>query len=688
MSAADALALAQKRLQQTKFRAAAADAAYAAERAPSVADYAEYIRAEAEYQMKDYAAVELAAAHVFQHSPVSPLVGQAAALLVQTDLENNRPQDALRLIKKYFPRIPQPQGDLLLAQCFDATGDLPQAAEYDQRVYYRYPTAPEAAVAANALQDLQKRLGSAYPPVMPSAMLGRARKLFQAHQPDAARVELKAAIPQIGGAERDLAQVRLGEADFFAHHTQAAFKYLKALKVDNPAADAERLFFLIRCARTLDSHAKVKRFLKRLQQRYPSSPWRLKALIYTADQARVDNKPKVFLPLYRACAAAFGDNADSAWCHWRLAFSSYRKNSADAYDLLREQVEQYPREPAGDNALYFLGRECQRKHDNASARACYQELISHFPNTYYAVLARKRLEEIGMRDADPSPAMLHFLNGVRWPVRPVFPSFRPGKTTAERIARAHLLTLAGLDDFAEGELEFGAKQDDGQRNVYAYRLAKIAAAQHKPARALYYIQTLTPRYLYMPLDEAPVGFWKLAFPFPYRHSIEIHSKREKLDPFLVAALIRQESEFNAKVVSPAHAYGLMQIRPSTGRSVGRHLGMGRIRIRNLLRPDENIEMGAYFFRQLYKEFDGKVDFALAAYNAGPSRANLWRTWGPYSEPAEFIETVPFRETRAYIELVLRNADVYRRLYARKKPEVPSYRPKPAPKRRRRHRASE
>ncbi|MGH9439731.1 MAG: hypothetical protein ACRD22_18085, partial [Terriglobia bacterium] len=86
--------------------------------------------------------------------------------------------------------------------------------------------------------------------------------------------------------------------------------------------------------------------------------------------------------------------------------------------------------------------------------------------------------------------------------------------------------------------------------------------------------------------------------------------------------------------------------------------------------------------------DGKVDFALAAYNAGPSRANLWRTWGPYSEPAEFIETVPFRETRAYIELVLRNADVYRRLYARKKPEVPAYRPKPAPKSRRRHRASE
>lgn len=688
ISAAAALSLAQKRLEQTNFRSAAADAAYAAKRAPSVADYAEYIRAEAEYQMKDYPAVELATAHVFEHSPVSPLVGQAAALLVQADLERNRPQDALRLIQKYFRRLPQPQGDLLLAQCFEATGDLPQAAEYDQRVYYNYPTAPEATVAANALADLKKRLGSAYPPVMPSAMLGRAKKLFQAHQADAAQVELEAAIPQIGGAERDLAQVRLGEAEFFANHTRDALKYLSALQVNDPAADAERLFFLIRCARTLDAHANVKRYVKELKQRHPSSPWRLKALIYTADQARVDNKRKVFLPLYRACAAAFGDDADSSWCHWRLAFDSYWRNSADAYDLLREQVEKYAREPAADNALYFLGRECQRRKNDASARACYQELISHFPNTYYGVLARKRLEEIGMRDADPSPAMLHFLNGVRWPARPVFPSFRPGKTTAERIARANLLHTAGLDDFAEGELEFGAQEDDDQRNVYAYRLAKIAAAQHKPARALYYIQTLTPRYLYMPLDEAPVGFWKLAFPLPYRHSIEIHSKREKLDPYLVAALIRQESEFNAKVVSPAHAYGLMQIRPSTGRALGRHLGLGRIRIHDLLQPDKNIEMGAYFFRQLYKEFDGDVDFALAAYNAGPSRAQLWRTWGPYSEPAEFIETVPFRETRAYIQLVLRNADVYRRLYAKKKPEVPQYHAKPAPKSGRRQRASE
>ena len=120
-------------------------------------------------------------------------------------------------------------------------------------------------------------------------MLGRAQKLFDARNPAAARIELAAAIPEIGGAQRDLARVRLGEADFLSNNTAAAFQYLTALKVDDPEADAERISYLIRCARKLDRHADVKPFLKQLEQQHPNSPWRLDALIFVADQGRVDN---------------------------------------------------------------------------------------------------------------------------------------------------------------------------------------------------------------------------------------------------------------------------------------------------------------------------------------------------------------------------------------------------------------
>ncbi len=123
----------------------------------------------------------------------------------------------------------------------------------------------------------------------------------------------------------------------------------------------------------------------------------------------------------------------------------------------------------------------------------------------------------------------------------------------------------------------------------------------------------------------------------------------------------------------------MQLLPSTGRDLARHLHVRHFRAAQLLTPDRNIQLGTYYFRNLLNSFNGQTELALASYNAGPGRASLWRTWGPFREQPEFIESVPFHETRGYIQIVLRNADVYRRLYAGSTPDVPAYRPKPPPK---------
>ncbi len=679
VGAAGLIAVAQHQLELGNFGAAAEYATEASSKAPMLDDYAQYIRAQAEYQLKNYAEVQQSATRVFDQVPPSPLVGPAAALAVRADLDGNSPKQGLELIKKYADVIPQPQSDLLLARCFEATSDLAQAAEYYQRVYYTYPTAKEATDAANALVDLKQRLGDAYPPPVPSAMLGRAQKLFEAKNPASARIELAAAIPQLTGVQRDLARVRLGEADFLDNNTQAAFEYLTALKVDDPEADAERLSYLIRCARRLDRHADVKPLVSQLEQQHPNSLWRLDALIFVADEARTDDDAGTYLPLYRACAESFAKDPRSAWCHWRIAFESYRKDRDDAHDLLRAHLQQHPDSPYAENALYFLGRLQERKNDIASARACYDELATRFPNTYYAIVARERLKDPSVQAAVASASMLEFLHAVSWPARPEFPSFEPGKIAQSRVSRAGLLQLTGLNDLAEGELKFGAHHDGEQENVYAYELARYAAARNAPDQAMRYIKSYAPGYLYMPLDQAPVTFWQLAFPIPYRGSIVQYSHEESLDPFLVAALIRQESEFNVKVISHANAYGLMQLLPSTGRQLARHFGIRRLSSEQLLMADRNIQLGTYFFHNLLNSYGGQIEIALASYNAGPGRANLWRTWGPFREPAEFIETVPFHETRGYIQIVLRNADVYRRLYQGVVPDVPAYHPKPPPK---------
>jgi soluble lytic murein transglycosylase len=528
------------------------------------------------------------------------------------------------------------------------------------------------------LVGLKNQLNEAYPPPMPSAMIERAKKLLEGGNPAAARIELYAAISQLGGADRDLARVRLGVADYYAGKDHDASAYLLALKVDDAEADAERLSYIIRCARKPDRHADVKSFLTDLEQHHPASPWRMDALIFVADQARTDNDPHTYLPLYRACATTFAGNKRAAWCDWQIAFDAYRHDLAETPDLLRKHITQYPDSSDVNNALYFLGRWSERKQDNNAAKSCYDELDQRFSNTYYAVLARERLKTRLLQAANEDPAMCEFLDSVKWPARPQFPSFTPGKAVQQRLNRAQLLSLAGLEDWAEGELKFGAQNDGEQPNVYAVELAQMAARRNSPAEAMRYIKTYTPGYLYMPLDQAPVQFWKLAFPIPYRNTIEQDSRNQGLDPFLVAALIRQESEFNAGVISSANAYGLMQVLPATGRALARKVRIRRFSTRQLLTPERNIQLGTMFFHNLLNSADGEPEMALASYNAGPGRLAQWKNWGPYREPAEFVETVPFHETRAYIQIVMRNADVYRRLYAGSTPDVPAYHAKPAP----------
>ena len=224
-----------------------------------------------------------------------------------------------------------------------------------------------------------------------------------------------------------------------------------------------------------------------------------------------------------------------------------------------------------------------------------------------------------------------------------------------------MLASAGLSDWAENELRFGAKTG-AQSQILAMELAQIASRRGAVDQAVRYIKSLVPEYLFVPLDAAPTSFWRLAFPMPYRAEIERYSKERSVDPYLVAALIRQESEFNPKAVSRANARGLTQVMPSTGRQLSRKVGIRRFSTPMLFQPAVNLKLGAYLLRSLFDQLGGKWEPTLAAYNGGKTRATNWLTWSDYREPAEFVETIPFTETRNYVQFVLRNADLYRRLY--------------------------
>ena len=173
-------------------------------------------------------------------------------------------------------------------------------------------------------------------------------------------------------------------------------------------------------------------------------------------------------------------------------------------------------------------------------------------------------------------------------------------------------------------------------------------------------------YLSMQFESMPREFWKRLFPMPYGKYLRARSKPHKLDPYLIAALIRQESEFNPGAISSAGARGLMQIMPATGKRIAKRLGIRGFRSRHLYRPDTSLRLGTFHFRKVHDQFDYRIAYTLAAYNAGEHRVEEWMTWENFTDLEEFAETIPFTETRGYVQSVFRNAQIYRTLYGRAK----------------------
>jgi len=154
----------------------------------------------------------------------------------------------------------------------------------------------------------------------------------------------------------------------------------------------------------------------------------------------------------------------------------------------------------------------------------------------------------------------------------------------------------------------------------------------------------------------------LLFPRPYWDGLKSYSESNKLDPYLVASLIRQESEFSPVAISRANAMGLMQLLPTVGKGMAREERLHNFSTDKLLQPDINMQLGTRYFRHMVEHFNGQVEYALAAYNAGENRVEEWRNDGKFNEMAEFVESIPFTETREYVQAIMRNAVLYKSLY--------------------------
>ena len=616
-----------------------------------IVDYVAYYLAAARVESNDF---EVTAADLAPARRNSPLNGKSW-LVEARARKASAAADAVRLLREHYAELPQPEGDVTLADCYQAANDLPQAVGFYQQVYYHYLSGAAAARAAAALLTLKDAMGGDYPPPRPAQLLHRADRLMDAKEFALARKEYQAAA-QSSGPDSDRARVRIGAADYFAGKTALAWPYLRDLAVADSDAAAERLYYFAECARQRNDDEQMMSAVQQLAARYQSSPWRLKAFMSAANRYLLLNRPQDYLPLLRTVYQDFPNTPAAAQSHWKVAFQAYLHDQADAPGLLREHLRQYPAHATAGAALYFLGRRLERSGDVAGARVCYRKLATAFENHYYAMLSRERLKAVTPA-ASPSQEIAQFVAGIQLSAAaPVATGATPATQT--RIERSRLLRSAGLNDLADAELRFGMRTD-GQLVLLGMELA---ASADEPHQAMRIMKNSSPDYLNLPVPAAPRKFWELLFPLPYRAEVVRTAQERDLDPFLLAGLIRQESEFNPQAVSRAKAYGLTQIRPATGRQFARKAGVSKVTVRGLYQPAVNLKIGSSILRSMLNDQGGSVEQMLAAYNAGPQRVVEWMAWSAYREPAEFVESIPFTETRDYVQAVLRNAEMYRRLY--------------------------
>jgi soluble lytic murein transglycosylase len=286
----------------------------------------------------------------------------------------------------------------------------------------------------------------------------------------------------------------------------------------------------------------------------------------------------------------------------------------------------------------------------------YKALNANYPNYYYGYLARQRLSVLGQQ---PVVAPAAALASVRKLVVPELVGTVPQDDP--HVIKAKLLANAALNEYIGPEIAVSA----GSSEWGVLAQAQIYSSYGEYTRAIQSMKRSGISFFAIPVNKVPQEYWKLMFPQPYWSDLVTDSGKNGLDPYLVASLIRQESEFNAGAVSPAHAYGLMQLLASVGKENAKKEGIKGFQTSQLLVPSVNLQLGTRNLRAALDRFGGQPEYALAAYNAGDVPVRQWMAQGDYKDIAEFVESIPYTETREYVQAIMRNRELYRTVYSGK-----------------------
>jgi soluble lytic murein transglycosylase len=586
--------------------------------------------------------------------PDSVLLRDAHVVYANALMQEARPEDAATLLEgdRQPARV---DVEWNLGRAYEAAGNLPKAAIIFRNIYLTMPLTGEAELANS---ELKKLAGStSVQPANVDERKTRADLLLKGRRYADAAEEYKDLLEQVGPDDRGGIQLSLATALLKSGHAKDAKKTLDSLAPSSADINAHKLYLLGEVARGSDNDDEFLKDLDQLRQQAPTSPWLEQGLLSAGNVFLLRKDYDRAIDAYRELQQRFPNAGRAPYAHWKAAWLTLRQGrKAEAEKEFEEQIGLYPSSNEVPAALYWRARLAEEDGETAKARAFYQKLSDRFRNYYYADLARKQLKVLKSTGEPISYALLDKVAPVD--AKADIVADDPPSDNL-RVQKAELLGNGGLVDLAARELQAASNEEKG--DWVAPETARLFQENELYNRGIEIMKRAVPNYFAMDIPALPRSYWEALFPRPYWADLKRYSTQNELDPFLVASLIRQESEFNAGAVSHKNAVGLMQLLPGTGKKVAKEEKLRHFNANQLFTPGVNLQLGTRYFRTMVDKF-GSFEYALAAYNAGSDRVEDWLSAGNYRDPQEFVESIPFTETREYVQAILRNASVYRQLY--------------------------
>jgi soluble lytic murein transglycosylase len=611
-----------------------------------LADYARFYTGVTQLRLQQLEDAEKTLAALAAAKPKGVLAEAVALRRADVAAARKDPQGALDVLEPLArEKTTAPEAVLMqIARAAQEAGDREKAVAHYRRVYFEFPLSAESDLAKIELDLID---GFATVADRLALELGRAERLFGARRYEQARDAFVPLSNAASGDQAELVALRIAECDYFLRRYRASRDAFRPF-LDDAKRKAEARFFHLTATRALGDLDTYVALANGLVNDFPEDSWTEETLNNLASHYIIENEDaeadRIFRELYRRFPQ--GRHAERA--AWKIGWWAYKNGTpAETIKVFEGAAAAMRRADTRPGWLYWAARSHDALGQRDAAVARYRLVATDYLNSYYGRLSSRILEE--RKAAQPAPTVAPSGSGTAANVPPT---------------DAVIRQLIGLELYEDAvrELQYAQRVWGDSPAIHA-TYGWIYNRQGDLRRGINSMKRAYPQYLAAGGEELPADLLGVLFPLDYWPLIRKYCAAHGLDPYLIAALMAQESTFDHDVRSVANAYGLMQVVPDTGRRYARTL---RIRWRStttLTDPEANIRIGTAYFRDLIDRFGG-AHFALASYNAGEHRIARWIAERPGIKQDEFIDDIPFPETQNYVKKVLGTAEDYRRLYGK------------------------